>query len=284
MAFNFACVVVENAGTEQSSEILNLITIRSLEKGAGLFSLNDQLSNDEVLVTKVGDRFLIVGKSIFDLYDKLCAPSPRCALIGKPTMYLVVQLESADIYGIAYFEKGRPGFALQVGGGKSWFRYFRQEELPVPDSVCIKSTLEDLADLLRVDKRLINRVYTGMYGKGHYGIGYRSDSDKWVMCKKFDAKIDPNQLTLQELNPNSYKPKGKTFEKTLDPALNRSFFSKTELSYEINHLVLNNLIGCRLDRNGELTSQDIFEKHKVAFDTDLYIYITNTVTFGHSVA
>lgn len=269
MAFNFACAIVESDGTSQSSEILNLITIKSFEEGAGLFSLHDQLSNDEVLVTKVGDRFLIVGKSIFDLYDKLCAYSPGRVLLSKPTMHLVVQLESSDIYGIAYFEKGRLGFALQVGGGKSWIRYFRQEDHPVPDPVCIKSTLEDLADLLRVDKGLVNRVYTGMYGKGHYGIGYRSDSGKWVMCKKFDAKIDPNQLTLQELNPNSYKPKGKAFEKTLDPVLNRSFFSQTDLSYEINHLVLNNLIGCRLDRDGNLTSQDVFEKHKVTIDADI---------------
>lgn len=270
MAFNFACAVVDGLGSENSIEALKRINISSIERLGNSFSLDERISKDELLVYRAGEKFLFYGDCIFDVYSRLHALEPGRVIRGRPTMYLIAQLESDNAYGIKCFENGKAGVAHQVGGRRGWHRFVRLDDFPIPSSDSIDRSIESMISSLGVDRKIMHRALYGMYGKGRYGIGFHSGIGEWVICRNFDQKADPQQSQLQQLNPNSYKPKGKLFDKSKDPNSSKSFLSQSDLYYELIHLVLEDLVGFRFDRSNKITNEKIFEKHKVSFDQDIY--------------
>ena len=84
-----------------------------------------------------------------------------------------------------------------------------------------------------------------MMGKGRYGLAYHPEKKIWVMARQED-----DFESFIELNPNSYKKKGKVFGRALHES-GYSFLSQIDMFNEYYQHAIVRHIGSRLDSIGE---------------------------------
>ncbi|WP_168769166.1 hypothetical protein [Yoonia maricola] len=142
-----------------------------------------------------------------------------------------------------------------------WVRTYRQADWPPPVSHHLSTAMSQFVTEARVNAELAKRVYTGMYGKGRYGMAYHPAKDTWVMARSLpDQKDDPPSAPtkeFQELNPNSYAKKGKPFAGTKDPKTGHVFFRQADIIRELQHRAIAASIGFRLDE--AIVDQAVFQ-------------------------
>lgn len=267
MSVDLFCLIVDadTIGKDSCEDVIKLLGFEVIENFDNVFSVNDPQSHDDLLIQKIGNKYLLLGFSLHKISNKILTRknlehvSKNCL-----TLHLVHQSIADKTFFIGYFENGRPGPSNQVIGTKkkSWGRTFTQDQLPVPHSPFINKSIQDLSNKLEADYDLLVRIYRGMHGKGNYGLGYHPDCDSWVACKK---GIVADDSELQEIDQHSYRKKKEPFNRTTHPNSQESFLNQTDLSAQIHQRTIENLIGFKIDTISQQSCSSKFGKFKVNF-------------------
>ena len=268
MALNFTCMVIEldNNSKDTFTDILNKIGFEILDKYPSLYKFNEFETDDDLIIQKIDNKYLLFGDPLNQLVNLILKHEEiKYVSKNKITMHLIYQNTSYNSYFLAYYKDGRVGPANYVIGPKKkvWSKAFKVENLPIPHSDYVYKSFADMATLLDADIELIKRIYSGMHGKGNYGLGYHPSKQIWVACKK---GIVDDDSELQEISQFNYSKKGKPFKKTTHLESKESFYNQTELMYEINKNTLINLIGItpiEFFNNSKITQ---YEKYKVKYN------------------
>lgn len=198
---------------------------------------------------------------IMNDFLRLEEPSPTMPSQELDALF-IRQDENYDRYEHQYVCGGKLGEGLFTCGStkRSWSRTYRREHWPPPENRFLKLGLPQLHAELDADNALIQRVYSGMYGKGRYGMAYHPTKKSWVMARSLPD--EPNDLAsasfemFQELNPNSYAKKGKPIAVSEDPKSGCAFLRQTDVIYEVQQRAIAAALGFRLDK--PILNQDIF--------------------------
>ncbi|WP_457650314.1 hypothetical protein [Profundibacter sp.] len=174
----------------------------------------------------------------------------------------IKQNKTHDRYEHQYVCNGKIGDGRVTCGHskRSWSRTYRQEQRPPPLSRFLSVALPQIQTELDADKALIERVYSGMYGKGRYGMAYHAAKDSWVMVRSLPDQ--PNDQAsadcemFQELNPNSYAKKGKPFPASKDPKSGRVFLRQADVICDMQQRAIAASLGFRFDQ--PILDQDMF--------------------------
>ncbi len=264
---SFCCVIID---TNESTTKDSLNTIRQLgfeivEKYEGTFHYNALERYEDLIVCKLENRLVLFGQCLHEISNKIVTHKDLESLTSNClTLHMIYQDADEDSCFTAYFENGRPGPAHQVVGlkKKAWSRTFTQDQLPIPHSEYVNSSISELSDFLNAEYDLVYRFYRGMHGKGNYGVGYHPDKEKWVACKK---GVVPDDSELQEIDDHNYRKKGKQFKRTAHLESHKSFYNQTELAYEIHRRAFRNLVDVNPDEFVVQDSTYSFEKCRVRF-------------------
>jgi len=261
------CLVVEDTANSinSSEECINQLGFDVIKSFGNTFSIDDLQTKKDLIIQKIENRFLLYGFSLHKILNKVVTRQKlEHVSKHKLTLHIVHQNLNDDTFFIAYFEDGRPGPSHQVLGlkKKCWTRTFTYDQLPVPHSQYVNKSIRELSDFLEANIDLVERIYTGMHGKGNYGLGFHKEKNSWVACKK---GIVPDDSKLQEISQYNYQKKGEPFIKTLHPSSQLSFLNQTDVSRKIHQKTIENLIGFKACDISEQDFSSRFELFKVDF-------------------
>ena len=175
----------------------------------------------------------------------------------------IKQDKTLNRYEDLYVRNGKLGHGRVTCGysKRSWSKHYRQEQWPLPLSRFMSVGLPQLHTELDADKALIERVYSGMYGKGRYGMAYHAAKESWVMARSLPDKSDDLASAackmFQELNQNSYVKKGKPFPASEAPKSGRIFLRQSDLIYEVQQRAIAASLGFRFDQ--PILDQNLFK-------------------------
>lgn len=142
-----------------------------------------------------------------------------------------------------YFNQGVIGSGGNISGLtlKVNHRYFRYRSIANRTPEEFDYATDKISEKLGTTPELVKRVKTGMMGKGRYGLAYHPEKKNWVMAKQED-----DLESFIELNPNSYKKKGKVFGRA-EHESSYSFLSQIDMFNEYYQHAIESHIGTRFD-------------------------------------
>ncbi len=264
MSRSFICVSVEADQNTNKEKIIESLGYELLEKVQGVFRYDDLEYYEDLLLHQSENRVILFGECLHNISNNIVSHKEIDTIFANQlSLHLIYEVAEEDSCFIAYFEKGRPGPAHQVMGikKKAWSRTFTQDQLPIPHSRYVNSAISELSTFLDAEYDLINRIYSGMHGKGNYGVGFHPDESKWVACKK---GIIPDDTELQEIDAFNYRKKRKPFKRTKHPDAQTSFYNQKDLACEIHHRTFENLTHYKIAKFLN-SDKAIFEKYRVKY-------------------
>jgi hypothetical protein len=238
---------------KRRNALLHAVGMEADAYEAGPFNPDTDLSEDAQLSILAGFNGLEVwcGFPVAYMVEQMHTASPA---LPKVEGLFVAQHDGITHHAHQYVSSGRYGSGklTPTSRGTSWARTFRIEDAPIPQSAALRAALQDLAEDLGAPFDLVERGYSGMRGKGAYGLAWHERKGKWVMAKSLEPAPDTKLPELQELNPNSYAKTGKPFAATLSRSDGSSFLTQDDLIYEVQHRAIANYLGARIDTQAGL--------------------------------
>jgi len=207
----------------QREIILNRFGLKHTDVEPSKVDLNlDMMSGKELIILPLDDgREAWLGWSLAIIQDQLLSVRDL-KLPNFDAAIFTLDFED-PMFTYQYIENGVLGPAALNSQKKAWNRVFRK--LPIPQFKERNQAIINVAERLGADLPLVQRAVTGMKGKGFYGMAFHPEKNDWVIARSLAEKpsIEPNMF--HELNPNSYKKKGKPTPVAIHPQSGHKFLS-----------------------------------------------------------
>lgn len=148
-----------------------------------------------------------------------------------------------------YVQAGRygPGAMIPIQRRASWHRTFRRDDFPIPQCLALDHGITTLAQDLGAPRDLVQRAFSGMSGRGFYGLAWHAEKTEWVIARSLAESPDLEPAQVQGLNPNTYSRRGKPFERVSHPGPGDGFLTQVNVFYEVQHRAIAYYLGFRLD-------------------------------------
>ena len=257
MSETFGCAIIKIPLTERlrpqthRNKILQSFGMKVISQEESLFNRDYDLSEDAQLTTaKLSSGLEVwfgwpVAYMIEDTFQHRLQ-------LNKFESFLVAQEKGSSTYTHQYIKGGKlgEGAAIPTRNNSSWHRHFKQSDFPVPKCGNIHAALVEISQEIKAPFELVERCYRGMSGKGFYGIAHHANKGAWVLARSLAEKANFYATEFIELNPNSYRKKGKPFSRSDDESLSFTYLSQSDVFYEVQHRALAFDLGTRIDGSG----------------------------------
>lgn len=220
------------------------LSLEGLEPSKVDLHLDMNSQNELVIMPMDDNREMWLGWSISAIQDQLLSvwdlPLP-----DFDASIFTLDFEN-PFFTYQHIKDGALGSGALNSSKKAWQRGFKHNGY-TPKLTEKDIAIEKITEELEADVGLVKRVIYGMKGRGFYGMAFHPEKQAWVMARSLadDANTPPEMF--HELNPNSYKKKGKPVDIGTHAKSGLSFLSQQTLFLKMVQDIIWQIFGFRVN-------------------------------------